>query len=469
MSEEFQVIPGPADAEGDVSTYYVPNLAVAVSNDESQPRTNAVKEVTNFTQDIYEWGEDNLEPQNVIKSRNENDLLGPAIEKKAKLIYGQGLYYGPIEMMKTSNGVEEVVRPTIVPEIEDFKEDSAINTYLREASVDKFTFGNFFPEVILGKYTTRAHKLYCIDASECRLSLQDVKTGAINKVHVSANWDTFAAQGTGKRNVIKVDALDPYGALVDQIKSKPFVKKFIIPMRAQNLGEKYYAKDPLYGLRKSGWLDIAKAVPAWKKAVMNNQLTIKYHLKIAVEWWDWKYPGFSEKKSKEKQTIMKKEIAAFLKAVKGTDKAGNVIMSAFRADPRSGERWDGWIIEPINNTKFDATDNHLEYASEADLRIIRALGMHPTLFGASKSKGSAGSGSDIRVAMNQAILECKPEQDEILRPLQLVSRLNGWNEKYGGMNKRLGWVFKSYYIARLDSGKEISKEAEGQTNNADES
>lgn len=462
----MEFLAGEPVADGSINSFFIPSVAAVVSTDAAFPRTNAVKEVTNQSTGIFEWGDDNLEPQNIIKTLNEHDLLRPAIEKKAKLVYGQGFVYGPERIVDTPHGKERIIEPAIIPEIEDWSEDTNLKLYARESSTDRFSFGNFFPEMILGKYNNHVHKLYNLDASECRLALQDKRTGAINKVHISANWDSM---GGGNNNVIKVDALDPYGSLVKQILARPDIKKWVLPMRSQSHGDKYYAKDSLYGLRQSGWLDVAKSVPKWKKAVMENQLSIKFHIQVSAEWWEWKYPGFKEKPLKEKHKLQQAEITRFLDAMKGTDKAGNVLMTSFQYDPRHNKEWAGWKIEPLDNSKFDSNENHLEYASEADLRTIRALNMHPTLFGAARGKGSAGSGSDLRVAENQAVLECKPEQDDILAPILAATRLNGWHEKYGGEFKRLGWQFKSYFIARLDSGKELSDKAEGNTNNSDES
>jgi len=61
------------------------------------------------------------------------------------------------------------------------------------------------------------------------------------------------------------------------------------------------------------------------------------------------------------------------------------------------------------------------------------------------------------MAHNAHILGCKADQRTILRPYYYASALNGWNEKYGGKNKRLHWWFENFFIATLDHGRDTKK------------
>lgn len=461
MSEEINILSGVEEPNGDTSAMYIPSIQAVVTTAEPD-RSRPVVEATSLNKGIAEWGDDNLEPQNIIDAIQDNDLLSAVFDKKARVVYGNGPIYGQLEILETPSGIKRTMKPIIVPEIERWMKETAFLRYIEEATLDKFTFNNVFAEIIKGKYNDRVHKLYCTDASDCRLGLQDTQ-GRIKKVHVNANWDSLDAKKT-----IVVDALDPYTDIGKQMSEMPKSKKFMLPLRSQRMGEKYYAKDVLYGLRKSGWLKVAKSVPLWKSSVMDNQLHIKYHIEVDTAWWEWKYPGFSGFEAKKKAKLMRKEIETFINIMKGTGNAGNVLMTNFHRDKYKGTEYSTWKITNIDNSKFEGVDDNLSYANAADLRSVRAAGMHPTLFGASMGKGSAGSGSDIRVANNQVLLETKLDQDIIMSPMLAISEINGWNERHGGTYKQLVWGFESFYIARLDSGNEISEKPEAQTSNAKE-
>lgn len=454
---DIEIISGRNPGDFTKTTFYLPAVGVAVSmgtggDAASIGGGNPTKTVNsdNPGDKFIYWGTDNLEPQRIIKDVFDNDLIYSVIEKRSKLLYGSDLVYGRLELGK--NGRRKVT-PFIAPEIENWLKNTSIKTYLKEAAIDDNTFGNVFPEVIMDAHRPRKIKgIYCNDASECRMGNQDNK-GRIPLVYVNANWKN---DGTAE-NSAKLDGLDHYFNMAQQIAEKPNVDKWIIPLHSQNLGEKFYSKERWRGLRTSGWLEIAKSIPKWKQAVMKNQLSIKYHLEIDQDWWEHKYVGFKSKKIEEQEELMKKEVQRFISTMQGDEKAGGVLLTSFQYDMHNKTEYSSWKIKEIGTGKFEQNDN-LEYASDADRRIMRAFGMHPTIFGATSSKGSAGSGSDVRVANNQLVLEMKDEQDKLLKPLALASEINGWNAAYGGEFQQVVFMTESYFIATLDSGNELSDE-----------
>lgn len=455
-----KIIPGAKNS------YFCPAFSMAISTKATlggaagggKPTKTINSDAKNAANKFIFWGSDNKEPQKMIKAIRDNELIYPVIEKRAQLLYGEGIAYGPIEINDEGHAM---IKRQIIPEIEDFLENTNANIYIQEAAIDNAIASNFYPEILLNEENPKKVKgIYCNDFTECRVAAQNAQ-GIIPKVLVNANWLTDGDYD----NSTKIDALDMYGDMVQQMADKPEVNKWCIPIFSQSLGEKFYAVEAWRGLRNSGWLDIAASIPKWKRAVMKNQIAIKYHLQIDTAYWEATYPGFEEMKPEEKTEIQKEEIETFLDTMQGEDKAGNVLMTSMTWEEAVEKHRPSWSIEALPGGKFE-DNNNLEYAGEADRRIIRAFGLHPSLFGAGAGKGSAGSGSDIRVATNQAILAMRYEQDRIMLPFNLAARINGWNEKYGGENKKFAFWCASYYIARLDQGKEISGNPDGHSNNS---
>jgi len=285
MSQEIEVIPG-ANKTLESSTFFLPTLGVAVSmarhEDDSPNPTVTVKDplfVANAIEPIWPWGDDNIEPQHIFEDIFANDFLMPAIEKKAKLIYGQGLSYFRVVMKenKKTGLWTEHLEPLNVPEINRWLRDTNIENYIHSSSVNKFALGNAFREIILGKYVQKVTKLHCLDSADCRLGLQDSNSGTIKKGFVSANWDSMA---TNDMNAIPLNVIDQHLNAVQHIAKNPDVKKWMTLRRTLVAGEKYYAHEPIRGLRKSGWLKISADVPKWQVTVMKEEMSIKYHLEI---------------------------------------------------------------------------------------------------------------------------------------------------------------------------------------------
>jgi hypothetical protein len=271
-------------------------------------------------------------------------------------------------------------------------------------------------------------------------------------VFVSADWrDRYSSE-----NADIVDAVDPYYDIVGQVRDGR-AYKYIFPGRMQTRGRKYYQRSRIENLIDSGWLEVAAAIPTWKKQIMENQITIKYHIEVSDAYWERKYPNFKSATDRQKKDIEKKEIDAFLKFFK--DKQGSVYLSRYHMN-HAGKEYHDWKITPLGNDKVFGEGAYIEDDVQSSYVISRAMGYHPSLFGISPGgKGlGAGSGSDIRMANNAHVLSSKPDQRKIFRPVYYATAINGWNEKYGGEHKQLHWWFENYFIATLDHGKDTKKE-----------
>lgn len=405
--------------------------------------SEAYNPVLTSTEVAY-WGDTNTWPQQVVAELNTSDLLRPLIRKQAKRMIGQGLVYGTTTV--DENTGEERMRVMRHLEIDRALKRTNITLYCYEAWNDWLAFGNVFAELQMD-FGGRVVGIYCQDATRCRLSRKENKTGRIAQCHISGRW-TQSASPSGEY-VNTLPALDPYYDPADQIRRSK-QGRFILPLRLLVDDNDYYGQAPWHGLINSGWLEVAKAIPKLKRYLMDNMMLIRYHVEIGNEFWPMAYPGWKEMKPEERKKKKDEVVTAFTQWATGMEKAGRTLLTDMLTDEvtQKKEYRSLWKITPL---KLEIpTGAYVEDSAEVDAKIIRAF-MDASLFGAtpSKDRNSAGSGSDKRIAHTHELLDNQVDAEMILTPLDVMAEVNGWHEKYGNGQLIKFW-FKGYHSATLD-------------------
>lgn len=425
--------------------------AVPTTSTPKKEPQQVIKRLDTQDDKIAYWGGNNQFPQEVVKDIEQSDLLGPALEKKAGMLYSGGLVYG--RKVIDENGVRQI-EPFVDPEIDDWLRYTNSQLFNQDMCSDHFTFYNCFPRFMLTADRKRIARMEVADATSVRLGRQDNK-GRINKAYLNADWS--AAE---RKDDIPIDALSLYN-IPQQIKAGK-AHEYILPLRQQKNGRIYYQLAPWNGLRANGWLEVAKAIPEFKKFLMQNQMTIKLVIKVDQDYWPalFKEGEWEKKKLSEKQSFKKDFFTQLVKDMKGNEKAGGFvhIPKKWQETARGSEYREYISVEPFGQA-FKGGE-YLEDSQEADFHIMRAIGVPPTLMGITPGKGhNSGSGSDQRVARNNFVLDSKMDMERILTPYDIVSEYNGWNERFG-KGGRLAWWFENYYVATLDSGNDIQETQE---------
>jgi hypothetical protein len=428
--------------------YFEDHQAVmsVVKPDSPQDLTRTVRDQIGQSYEYWQWGDDNQLPTRMVESVEKNVLLPEVINFKKKALTSGGIIYGREEIVNN----ERTITPLIIPEIDEGLERTNIEAYTDEATEDRFTFGNVYPEFLLNM-RREIVGIQAVDASECRLEKQATEgraKGRIQNVYVSANWDQ-----SRQLDLQIVPALDPLYELPRQIQEGRKYK-YIIPIRPQTRGSKYYSRAPIQSLMDSGWLDVANSIPKWKQAVMDNQLSIKYHIQVNIEYLISRFPNWAEVDANARKNYQKQVVKELTDVMEGKENAGKAVMSIF--ENKNGVEQVGWKIDPINDAKF-GEKTYIEDASASDSHIAYSQGIDPTLMGVASRNGmSAGSGSDKRMALNQLILMMRPDQRNILSPLQVMATVNDWHKKYG-KGSRIAFQFKNFHVATLDQVSEKNR------------
>ena len=437
------------DGEGEADVFFATgiNMAMSTGNPREAQPTRPVRYNDIYSGDFIPWGDDNLHPFNTLKLIESNDILPDVIDFKVRALTSGGLQYG--DLITDEVGVDRFV-PAHIPEVDDFLEKIEHENYLDEATRDLYTHANYFPEILMNM-GRKVVGLYCNDAAFTRLGLQE-KTGRnkgkILSAFVGADWrETLSTETTQK-----ITAVDPYYRVVDQLRSLPG-HKFIIPARAQSNGRLDYQRGPVDFLIASGWLDIDISIPKWKKSIMENQLSVKYHVEVNKAYWTNRWSGWAGFSASVKKATKKATFAKFVEFFKGAEKSGNTLISEYYVD-HNGNEWSDWKVKLLE-TKTWGQGAYVEDSTQSTAHIIMSQGVDQSMRGLIPGKGfSAGSGSDKRVAFNQHVLLCQPHQRKLLRPFDYIAELNGWNERYGVEDRRLKFWFKNTFIATLDHGKD---------------
>jgi len=431
-------------------TFYVQEFSAAISTGKGTSMKDVVKPTTTVvkaegTEVFSPWGEDNDFPQKVIADVQAVPAIGPLLDTQARLLYSGGLAWGRIEY--GADGQEKMVplEDSKNKVIKEFMRRTNIGLYLIEAATDLYWFKNVFPELILSKDRSEILQICTQAAEECRWEKQDKSTGLVKNCYISANWPDAKVSD---KETKKLPVLDPYYDPATALSERKDGTNYIYPLSYPSPGNKYYQLASWNALRSSGWLDVIKSIPKFKKALLENQLTIKYHIEISDQYWGWKFKDFQKKTESEQKKLITGEIQAFVDAMKGADKTGKPFFSAFKSDPHTGKDYSGWKVHVIDDKIKDG--QYLEDGKEASAQIMNAIGVHPALTGMTPDSGLGGAGSNIREAYNLHILTNRPHQDLILAPLYLIKQYNGWDEE-------VEFRFRNSFMNTLDKGSETTQ------------
>lgn len=424
------------------------SIAISTSGEGAKPTTTPYKKLDYATPgNVAPWGTNNDFPQKIIEAVAPSTIVPPTLDWKTRALIGGGVL--PFRKKGYNPDFTEILEPiSNNSAIDDFIFRNNIHSrYIPESATDFYYFFNTFPEFILSKNRDKITDLVSQEAAFCRWEVMDKATRRIKNCILSAEWPDYS-----EANADKVPTFDPYDTYrIEKLRAGSSYK-YIYQLSYPSPGKTYYQLATWDGLRTSGWLDIAKAIPTWKKSLMENQITIKYHVMIPDYWWRWKYPDWDNKTAEEKKTLRETEVDNFNDFMTGAANSGKSIFTTFQYDEHQQKERPGWKIEAVDNKIKDGA--YIEDSQEASSHLLYALGVDPTLIG--NSPGSeAGSGSDKRVAYNIYVSLLKAHRDIILEPLNFITRYNNWGND-------IVWRFTDSLITTLNTGtetKEVNKPA----------
>lgn len=408
-------------------------------------------EVKEKTAEIASWGKNNDYPQAILKAVRPNGSASSGLRFLRKAHYGNGLVL--VRDVPDANGKKEtkMVDLTEVPVIQKFFLDSQMNRFWKETIADLEYFSIGFPEYILSDNFQTINKVRRQKTAWCRFSLPNKENNLVEYVYISEKFGKETVATTSKY-VEEVALIDSYWS-PEQVKEyckTNNIKKFIRPIFYPLIDEAFYPKSEWHAVVESGWLEVANSVPALKKAIFQNQMTLKYIVEIDERYLKALYQeNWIKFTPDERIDIRNKIIDKVNESLTGNDNAGKAIQS-MKIIGEDGKAYPAVEVITIDDKLKDGS--YLPEAEAANSEVLFALGVDPSLIGAGIPGGKlgAGSGSDKREAFTILSALFKTNRETTLEVYDFIAQYNGWDTSIRA-------AFENTILTTLDANPTGSK------------
>lgn len=385
-------------------------------------------DVKDKTAEIASWGKNNNYPQEVLKQVRLNGSASSGLRFLRKSHYGNGLVL--VRDVANEQGKKEtqMVELAEVEDIQLFFMNSQMNRFWKETIADLEYFSIAFPEYILSENFQTINRVKRQKSAWCRFSLPNKENNLVEYVYISEKFGKETVDATSEY-VEGVPLIDSYWS-VDQVKEyckANDIKKFIRPVFYPLIDEAFYPKSEWHAVVESGWLDVANSVPALKKAIFQNQMTLKYIIEIDERYFEKVYlQDWMKFTPDERMNIRQKVIDAINSSLTGNENAGKTIQSMTIVG-ENDQPYPAVKITPIDDKLKDGS--YLPEAEAANSEVLFALGVDPSLIGAGIPGGKlgAGSGSDKREAFTILSALFKTNRETTLEIYDFIAQYNGWD------------------------------------------
>lgn len=393
--------------------------------------TRVLSEAKDKQGDVASWGPNNDYPQKYLAKikRNEAAVSGMRVIRKAH--YGRGFVLTEEDF---SSDKREVKQRSIreFKKINDFWKRSRMNHFWLGSIMDLEYWGIAFPEFILTKNYSRIDRVERKKTAHCRFEIMNEKTGCIENIYLSTKWGENPDMDSDY--VAKIPLIDNYWS-ADEVKAyckKHKIRNFVRPVFFPLIDESYYPDPEWHASDKSGWLDIANSIPEFKKAFLENQINIKFLIKVDEIYFETKYGEDWKIYEPERRDELRKELIQFLdETLRDVKNAGASIFTPMFRDSM-GNKYPGLEIETIENKLQDGA--YLDDTSAGTQQILTAIGVDPSLIGAGIPGGKlgAGSGSDKNQAWFILSAMMKTNRETTLDIFEFIKEYNNWPDNLIG-------------------------------------
>ena len=371
----------------------------------------------------------------------KSPVLGGAVKHKIRIGVAQGL--AAFKVIGANEDGTDKVEPYFNATLNRFLNSRQIRRYLEQAFQNLYEYGNAFPQLIMNATGTAFATIKSIDAPWCRFTKK--QNGVIKNCLVSAKWPDVST--TQDYNVVKV--IDLEGTEAEIYARAKQLKDFIYPLNFNTTGNIYYQLAPWDTARAGGHLDITLKIAEYLKFMFDNQMSIKYHIKIPYAYWDKKYPQEdypSNKQKQERKELIEKEIDSIESNMTTTENARKAFITHFEVN-QQGKAEEKWEFDVLDD-KF-TSDMYLPQSAASNTEILAAFNINPALIGISLSSGpysSSSGGSDIREAFLIENALAWLERQEVIDPVEMMVRVNF------NLGDDIILRTKSTLLTRLDTG-----------------
>ena len=287
---------------------------------QSQTTPKPSREQSRTNQKWLPWGDDDMWPQTLWNKVEKSNVASTALTIHRDAHFGNGLIYYKTEY--PGDGKKRK-NPIFLKEVDQFLKKNRLQTQYLDTLVRDYEIYNLSAVEIVfeSKVSMKVSGMYVHDAQNFRFGVHN-KKGVIDKGYLSANFPQPADD-----ELEELPLIDPFNPEQSIRQANSF--RFIYPVISLSPGKFYYPKSNWYSVISSGWLDISLSIPAMKKALFANAMTIKYLVEINEDYWANIYKDWTKMTDKEKLDAKKKlqkEISDYLA---GIDNQGKALSTPF--------------------------------------------------------------------------------------------------------------------------------------------
>ena len=290
-----------------------------------------------------------------------------------------------------------------------------------------------------------------------RLERQDEQY-RINYAYISNQWlDQSQQSGTLKAEDIKIAAV-PYlpaatavkdlerkvrEARQSRVSRKNRPTRFI--MSSRDYGGPYYADALWHSIFAGSIFEYAFTIIDDRLTRKRNSSIIGRVIYIHQDYLAALFHQQGENKSKTIGQIQSEVFNDINSWLSNSDNAGQALVSSVFTGPDGNEHkaWEIVEIESKANSQAQAEKTELQEISSI---IFFAMGLDAKLIGNTPGDASSSGGTDLRERFLVKQIQFAPLQQLMLRPLEVISQFNGWDE-------HLVWQIDREVLTTLDNSK----------------
>jgi hypothetical protein len=366
------------------------------------------------TREYALWGADNDRPQAVIDENMQDGTSAGALRFKIWAHYGAGVYFFRKRVEKGKEIIEPMLLEELPPEMEDWMWANDLPN-LAQAVISDYEWWSFYYMQYLFARGGKIYEVKWQRVKDVRVGLRDPKTGKVPHYVLSGRWPM--PKPDEKAKVPAMDRLNP-------ARTPNGMMRHSLP----SIDKDYYPT--AYWQSNLAWLAVAKKIPQWINANMDNSINVKYHIKIPEKYFIDLYPE-DRYKSMDECMKARKDAEAELKLnidnmLAGARNASKTFYTKIAMNEDTGQPYPGWEITPIPNDLKDTA--WLNAYGTAAAALGTAHGVPPSLQGLILATGlGTGSASDVREQFNYYLqLNTVIPRQTTTEWYEIVKRVNGW-------------------------------------------
>lgn len=372
---------------------------------------------------VAPWGSNNDLPQQTMAKISVNEIVSSNLLFNIEAAYSFGIK----PMVRNPDGT---LGECVYREVLDFFEDNDISGFYLEQVSDMMAFFNVFPQIVLSGDRKKIVGLYSLEAAFSRWGSMNPGETQIMRHYYSSLW------GSDKKPTIadieQSAVLSRYNTFADLTEKVARTKdsRFVLQVSMPTPGRTYYADAYWHSIFRSGWYDLSCMIPKNKISILKNNLAVRHIVYISDKYFEGvlKREGIDMSNMAEVNKVRSREIGKISEFINNESGKGSTLMTTKETYASStGKAIEDKQID-IVPIKAELNGGELVSDSEEASNIISyAMGVHPSLNGATPGKNSGslgGSDKETLFAMKQSMM--RPFQDRLLKPLTLIKKFNGW-------------------------------------------